>query len=62
MIGLTVSLFVRRRRVWVKCSASDDGSTLVQVAGLAKSEAGDVSADTQAIWDAVEGREGKGRL
>jgi len=62
MIGLTVSLFVRRRRVWVKFSDGDDGSTLVQVAGLAKSEAGDVSADTQAMWDAVEGSERKGRL
>jgi cytochrome c biogenesis protein len=38
LTGLTVSLFVRRRRVWVRAAAGPDGRTLVEVAGLARSE------------------------
>jgi cytochrome c biogenesis protein len=34
-----MSLFVRRRRVWVRAAAGDDGRTLVEVAGLARTEA-----------------------
>jgi cytochrome c biogenesis protein len=34
-----LSLFVRRRRVWVRAAAGDDGRTLVEVAGLARTEA-----------------------
>ena len=34
-----LSLFVRRRRVWVRATAGDDGRTLVEVAGLARTEA-----------------------
>ena len=33
-----LSLFVRRRRVWVRATAADDGRTLVEVAGLARTE------------------------
>jgi cytochrome c biogenesis protein len=33
-----LSLFVRRRRVWVRATRTDDGRTLVEVAGLARSE------------------------
>jgi cytochrome c biogenesis protein len=36
--GLMLSLFVRRRRVWVRATRTDDGRTLVEVAGLARSE------------------------
>ena len=39
LIGLTLSLFMRRRRVWVRATAGTDGRTLVEVAGLARSEA-----------------------
>lgn len=49
MVGLTVSLFTRRRRIWVKAVRSADGSTLVQGAGLSKSEAGDVSDDVREV-------------
>lgn len=51
-IGLTISLFIRRRRVWVKAGVAPDGSTLVQSAGLSKSEAGDVSEDVRAVLGA----------
>jgi cytochrome c biogenesis protein len=33
IIGLTMSLFIRRRRVWVKV-VERDGVTVIQVAGL----------------------------
>ena len=38
LLGLTMSLFVRRRRVWVRASAAPDGRTLVEVAGLARAD------------------------
>lgn len=38
LTGLMLSLFVRRRRVWVRVAAGDDGRTLVEVAGLARTE------------------------
>ncbi|HEU4913350.1 MAG TPA: cytochrome c biogenesis protein ResB [Actinomycetes bacterium] len=36
--GLMLSLFVRRRRVWVRAVATAEGRTLVEVAGLARAE------------------------
>ena len=36
--GLAASLFVQRRRVWVRATAGDDGTTLVEVAGLGRSD------------------------
>jgi len=53
MAGLTVSLFTRRRRLWVKGQPAAGGSTLVQVAGLTKSEAGDVSDDIAQLWGSL---------
>ena len=38
--GLMLSLFVRRRRLWVKVAPDGDAATLVQVAGLAKTDVG----------------------
>ncbi|MGA0209286.1 MAG: cytochrome c biogenesis protein ResB [Candidatus Nanopelagicales bacterium] len=55
-LGLTVSLFTRRRRVWVKAERSPDGSTLVQSAGLSKSEAGDVSEECHAVMESCDGK------
>ena len=49
IIGLMLSLFVRRRRVWVKVSEAPSGGTLVRVAGLAKNEAADLPEDVGAI-------------
>jgi cytochrome c biogenesis protein len=56
-LGLTVSLFVRRRRVWVKAQVAPDGSTLIESAGLSKSEAGDVSEDVRNVLEASEGKD-----
>ncbi|MCP9945069.1 cytochrome c biogenesis protein ResB [Streptomyces somaliensis] len=38
ILGLTGSLFVRRRRVWVRAAAGPDGVTVVEMAGLGRSE------------------------
>ena len=38
LAGLMASLFVRRRRVWVRVGTDDGGRTLVEVAGLARTE------------------------
>jgi len=47
--GLMLSLFVRRRRVWVKVVTVHPAGTLVQVAGLAKNEAADLPEDVAAL-------------
>ena len=36
--GLLLSLFVRRRRVWVRAGAGQDGTTTVEVGGLARTD------------------------
>ncbi|WP_433546266.1 cytochrome c biogenesis protein ResB [Streptomyces sp. CA-294286] len=36
--GLAASLFIQRRRVWIRAVRQDDGSTLVEMAGLGRSE------------------------
>lgn len=41
MIGLVLTLSVRRRRIWVKVEALAGGRTLVQVAGIAREDGGD---------------------
>ncbi|MFJ1703274.1 cytochrome c biogenesis protein ResB [Kitasatospora sp. NPDC088346] len=38
ILGLVGSLFVQRRRIWVRATAGADGRTLVEVAGLGRSE------------------------
>ena len=49
IIGLMLSLFVRRRRLWVKVVAAPQGGTLVGVAGLAKNEAADLTEDVAMV-------------
>ncbi|MGY5128929.1 cytochrome c biogenesis protein ResB [Streptomyces nigrescens] len=38
LLGLAGSLFIQRRRVWVRAEADADGHTVVEVAGLGRSE------------------------
>jgi cytochrome c biogenesis protein len=38
--GLLLSLRIRRRRVWVRVSADDSGATVVDVAGLGRTDSG----------------------
>jgi len=45
IVGLLASLFVRRRRLWVRVSAADGGRTVVEVAGLDRNEGGDLTGE-----------------
>jgi cytochrome c biogenesis protein len=45
MIGLILTLSVRRRRVWVKVDSLPDGRTLVQVAGIAREGGGEATRE-----------------
>ncbi|MFE0099413.1 cytochrome c biogenesis protein ResB [Streptomyces sp. NPDC059009] len=38
ILGLAGSLFIQRRRVWVRARTGDDGVTVVEMAGLGRSE------------------------
>ncbi|MEU6058502.1 cytochrome c biogenesis protein ResB [Streptomyces sp. NPDC047097] len=38
IVGLAGSLFIQRRRVWVRATAGPDGVTIVEMAGLGRSE------------------------
>ncbi|MEZ3180020.1 cytochrome c biogenesis protein ResB [Streptomyces pimonensis] len=40
--GLAASLFIQRRRVWVRAVRGDDGATVVEMAGLGRSESAKV--------------------
>lgn len=55
LIGISLSLFVHRRRIWVRVSTGSDGHTVVEVAGLAQTEwsglAGEVDAVAQRLSD-----------
>jgi cytochrome c biogenesis protein len=53
LAGLTASLFIHRRRVWVRASTDSEGRTVVEVAGLVRQENLDVSTELEAIMAAV---------
>lgn len=47
--GLALSLLVRRRRVWVRVSSGTEGVTVVEVAGLTRSEHASVAEEVDAL-------------
>jgi len=49
ILGLVGSLFVQRRRIWVRATATADGRTLVEVAGLARSESAKIAEELAEI-------------
>jgi cytochrome c biogenesis protein len=51
--GLMLSLFVRRRRVWVKVRQTPEGGTLIGVAGLSKNENADLPDEVAALAAAL---------
>jgi cytochrome c biogenesis protein len=57
LTGLMLSLFVRRRRIWLKVSSSANGDTVVEIAGLNRTEGGDVSADILMVTEVIVGKE-----
>ncbi len=55
LVGLIGSLTIKRRRVWVRATADPGGRTLVEVAALARSEGGDLTADVVPLTAALVG-------
>jgi cytochrome c biogenesis protein len=49
--GVMLSLFVRRRRVWVRASAVDGARTLVEVAGLSRTGGEDLADELTGLND-----------
>ncbi|WP_042389613.1 cytochrome c biogenesis protein ResB [Streptacidiphilus melanogenes] len=45
VVGLIGSLFVQRRRIWVRAVAGEDGTTTVEIAGLARSESARIAEE-----------------
>ena len=54
--GLALSLLVRRRRLWVKVSTSPGGDTVMEIAGMTRSEHASVSDDVEALATQLVGR------
>ena len=53
--GLMLSLFVRRRRVWVRATPDEAGRTLVEIAGLARSDSAPLSDEVDDIVRSLGG-------
>lgn len=49
IVGLSLSLFVRRRRVWVRATPDGAGLCLVEIAGLDRAEGGHVADDVKRL-------------
>ncbi|MYT72051.1 MULTISPECIES: cytochrome c biogenesis protein ResB [unclassified Streptomyces] len=54
--GLVGSLFIQRRRVWVRATTGDDGVTVVEMAGLGRSESAKLPEELGALVDKVHAR------
>lgn len=57
MVGLMLSLFVRRRRIWVRVGPADDGGTLAEIGALAKNEAVELESDVSELALAIQGHD-----
>jgi len=53
--GLALSLLIRRRRVWVRVARTDSGVTVVEAAGLTRSEHATVGEEVDALVVALGG-------
>ena len=53
MAGLVASLFIPRRRVWVRVGTDPDGRTVVEVAALARGDDAGLDDETQAVEQAL---------
>lgn len=65
MLGLMLSLFVRRRRMWVRVRESSSGGTLVEIASLGRTDAVELDTDVERLANrlgASEGRRGRSAL
>lgn len=53
MVGLSASLFVPRRRLWVRITAGDDGRTVVEAAALARGDDPGLEPELERVMSAV---------
>jgi cytochrome c biogenesis protein len=53
LAGLTASLFVRRRRLWVRVTPGPGGGSRVEVAGLARGEDAGLGMELVSLLDAL---------
>jgi cytochrome c biogenesis protein len=60
VLGLMLSLGIRRRRIWVRASAGSDGRTVVEVAGLSRTENERLPAEVERVVAAIEAAAGAG--
>jgi cytochrome c biogenesis protein len=58
IVGVSLSLLVHRRRVWVRASRDDEGRTLVEVAGLAQTEWAGLADEVDDVAGALQGDPG----
>lgn len=56
LAGLMLSLFIRRRRLWLRVAPGESGDTVVDIAGLMRSEDADLEPEVDALLDVLKGR------
>ncbi|WUQ32423.1 cytochrome c biogenesis protein ResB [Streptomyces sp. NBC_00239] len=56
VLGLAGSLFIQRRRVWVRAVTGPDGATVVEMAGLGRSESAKLPEELADLAAALSGR------
>ena len=59
IVGLSLSLLIPRRRAWLRVTASGNGSNLIEVAGLSKTEAPGLAAEISQLAKLVNAPEEK---
>ncbi|HEY6798781.1 MAG TPA: cytochrome c biogenesis protein ResB [Kineosporiaceae bacterium] len=58
LAGVTASLFVRRRRVWIRVSTDGEGRTVVEAAGLARGEDAGLGDEVRAVFEGATRADG----
>jgi cytochrome c biogenesis protein ResB len=53
MVGMFFGLGVQRRRIWVLMPKSQKGSSVIEVAGLSKSNSHDVTKDIDKVLQSL---------
>jgi cytochrome c biogenesis protein len=60
LLGLMMSLFIKRRRVWVR-ARDDEAGTTVEIAGLARTDEANLEEDVDAVARAAGEMQSDGR-
>ena len=53
ILGLLATLFVKRRRLWVRARRDEDGATVLSIAGLTRQEYEGFEAEMNDFWNAL---------